>query len=82
VLSAFARLAVSPPPSGRGARPSVSRLLTLALSPGASPPIARFRCVACTQDNVWDVAPPLLFFVGLISFTLWKREEILHHHRD
>lgn len=52
------------------------------LSPGASPPIARFRCVACTQDNVWDIAPPLLFFVGLISFTLWKREEILHHHRD
>ena len=34
------------------------------------------------EDNVWDVAPPFIFFGGLISFVLWKRHDILMHHRD
>jgi hypothetical protein len=29
-----------------------------------------------------DVAPPLLFFIGLVSFVKWKRADIVHHHRD
>lgn len=33
-------------------------------------------------DNFWDVAPPILFFIGLVSFVKHKREEIMHHHRD
>jgi hypothetical protein len=34
------------------------------------------------EDNFWDVAPPVLFFVGLIAFVKNKRKEILYHHRS
>ncbi len=34
------------------------------------------------QDHFWDVAPPLIFFVALVKFVIWKREQILLHHRD
>ncbi len=33
------------------------------------------------QDNFWDVAPPIVFFVGLVAFVKHKRQEILLHHR-
>ncbi len=36
---------------------------------------------AQVQDNFWDVAPPLLFFTGLVAFVKHKRQEILLHHR-
>lgn len=34
------------------------------------------------EDNVFDVAPPILFFIGLVSLVKWKRKEILLHHRS
>lgn len=34
------------------------------------------------QDNFWDVAPPVLFFVALVYFVKWKRSDMLYHHRD
>ena len=34
------------------------------------------------EDNFWDAAPPLLFFVALVSYVKWKRTDILLHHRD
>ena len=76
------------PPAGATVCPPVCAQPALYLpprSPVYPPAVARrlfLRPSRRAQDNVWDVAPPLLFFVGLISFTLWKREEILHHHRD
>ena len=33
------------------------------------------------EDNVWDVAPPLLFYVGLVWFVKETRKDILFHHR-
>ena len=38
------------------------------------------RCIV--QDHVWDVAPPLLFFIGLVAFVKYERQQILLHHRD
>lgn len=38
--------------------------------------------MACLQDNVWDVAPPLVFFISLVYFVKWKRSDMLYHHRD
>lgn len=34
------------------------------------------------QDNVFDVAPPILFFVGLVMAVKWKRQQMLKEHRD
>jgi len=47
----------------------------LPLSVSVSPPPA-------SQDNFFDVAPPLLFFAGLVTFVQWKRHQILMEHRD
>ncbi len=50
--------------------PSLPRLTLLPLSPRAQ-----------ITDNVMDVAPPFIFFIGLVSFVKWKRKDILYHHR-
>lgn len=34
------------------------------------------------QDNFWDVAPPVIFFISLVYFVKWKRSDMLYHHRD
>lgn len=34
------------------------------------------------EDNFWDVAPPVIFFIALVAFVKHKRQEILLHHRD
>ena len=41
-------------------------------------------CVVLTrlQDNAFDVVPPLAFFMGLIYFVKWKRQDMMLHHRD
>jgi hypothetical protein len=34
------------------------------------------------EDNILDVAPTVVFFIGLVSFVKWKRQDMLKHHRD
>ena len=34
------------------------------------------------EDNFWDVAPPVIFFVCLIAYVKQQRKEVLLHHRD
>ncbi len=34
------------------------------------------------EDNIFDVAPPVLFFVGLVSLVKYERKQILLHHRS
>jgi hypothetical protein len=34
------------------------------------------------QDNFFDVAPPIIFFILLVQGVKWEREQILLHHRD
>ena len=34
------------------------------------------------EDNFWDVAPSVLFFVLLVTFVKAKRQDMLVHHRD
>lgn len=34
------------------------------------------------EDNFWDVAPPVIFFIALVQFVKWKRHQMLLEHRD
>jgi hypothetical protein len=33
------------------------------------------------EDNIWDVAPPILFYMGLVWTVKEIRKDILYHHR-
>jgi hypothetical protein len=34
------------------------------------------------EDNFWDVAPPLVFYSGLVYVVKQIRADILYHHRS
>lgn len=34
------------------------------------------------EDNLLDVAPPIVFFISLVAFVKWKRVQMLKEHRD
>lgn len=56
---------------------SVYKSLTQRADTTSSP-----HAFAQIQDNLWDVAPPVLFFIGLVSFVKYERKQILLHHRS
>jgi hypothetical protein len=33
------------------------------------------------EDNIWDVAPPIIFYMGLVWTVKEIRKDILYHHR-
>jgi len=65
-----------------GLNSSATLHFSASLSPRAPASPSPSLRLSASQDNFFDVAPPLLFFAGLVTFVQWKRHQILMEHRD